>query len=329
MRHALLTALTLAIVLTVPIAGLFTWYRMPGGALAAGLLSGLVTVLAAAALIGLWRSTALWPAAYGVLLVGLLGWWSALTPRSDRDWAPDVSRQARADIAGTVATVHDVRDFAWRTETDAVERWDTRAYDVAAVRTVDIFNSYWTGPLIAHTLVSFGFADGRYLVFSIEIRRERTESYSSFAGFFRQYELAIVAADERDIVRVRSNVRREDVRLFRLRATPDQVRQGLVEVLRRLNATAAQPSFYNSLVDNCTTELFGAARAVAPGLPFDHRIIASGLLPDYLYDQGLLDTSLPLSELRRLGSIDARARAADAEPDFSRLIREGVPDPNR
>lgn len=308
-------------------AALVLWYRLPGGVAVAAL--AIWVPLALAAVAGAATCGWLWLAPAAVGFMAIVVAYASLTPRNDRDWAADVARPLSAEIGPDHVVVRDVRDFAWRSETEFAPRWEERRYDLSALRSVDLINSYWAGPTIAHTLISFGFADGRQLAFSIEIRREAAERYSNLAGFFKQYELVYVAADERDIVRLRSNVRREDVRIFRIKATPEQVRGVFLELLRRANRIAVEPAFYHSLWRNCTTEMFGAARAVAPGLPLDWRIILSGYLPDYAYGQNLLDTRLDLATLRERGRIRERALAADSAQDFSQRIRTGLPDPNR
>ena len=303
-------------------AALCLWFRMPGGqavAMGTALLFGAAGL---AALFGLWTGRWLWVAAYAAAFAGVVGWFAAIRPQGDsRVWAPDVSRPVTAVIAPDRVVVHNVRDFLWRTPTDFDPRWDIRDFPLDGLQTVDLFNSYWMGPQIAHTLVSFGFSDGRHLAFSIEIRRSPGESFSNIAGFFKQYELAFIAADERDIVRLRSNVRGETVQVFQLVVTRTQAREALIHLLRRANQVAAHPAFYNTLTSNCTTELFSIARAVAPDLPFDWRIIVSGYLPDYAYDQHLLDDHRTLPELRRLGTIDPESVAAGDAADFSSIIR--------
>src|SRR3546814_1113198 len=104
--------------------------------------------------------------------------------------------------------------------------------------------SYWMGPLIAHTLVSFGFRDGRHLAFSIEIRKERGEAYSALGGFFRKFETSLIAADERDIVRLRSNVRREDVDLYRVALSPSAIRSLFLAYLTEAESLRRRPRWY-------------------------------------------------------------------------------------
>lgn len=223
--------------------------------------------------------------------------------------------------------LRNVRNFTWRRETDFDPIWEQRTFDLSRVTDVDLIMSYWMGEAIAHTIVSFGFDNGERLAFSIETRKERNESYSSVAGFFKQYELAIVAADERDVVRVRSNVRGEDVRIYRLRMKPSDAQRLLREYLDEANELARTPRFYNTLTSNCTTLVFDMVRVIHPGLPLDARVILAGYLPNYAYAVGATDTGMPFEKLRELSRIHDKALSADADLNFSARIREGIPVP--
>ena len=255
----------------------------------------------------------------------VLGSWLSLTPQHDREWADDVSRLLASEVAGDRVTLHNVRNFDWRTPTDYTPRWETREYDLAKLVSADLVMSYWMGPAIAHTLVSFGFEDDSRVVFSLEIRKERDESFSALGGLFRKFEQVIVAADERDIVRVRSNVRREDVYLYRLDIPPAQLRQVFRGYLQQAAALQHRPAFYNTMTSNCTTILFVLARQIAPGLPLDYRLLLSGYFDRYAYDQHALVPGQTMQALRMRGRITERARAADDAVDFSVRIREGIP----
>ncbi|MGX5803449.1 Lnb N-terminal periplasmic domain-containing protein [Bradyrhizobium sp. Arg314] len=326
------TSLTVILSLTVAIltawAGLAVWYRLPaaelGRAIAAGfcMLFGLATVIA---FYGRFRIGAfiLFVAAFAVVLV----WWSSIKPLDHADWAPDVARQLTGTRDGNLLTLKDVRDFEWRSDTDFTERWTTRTYDLSALQTTDLFMSYWSGTKIAHVIVSFGFAGGDYLAWSIEVRRRAGGEFSPLADLFKSNPLVIIAADERDVVGVRSNVRGEDVQIFRLNASTNAARALLLEYVSDANALSTTPEFYNSLTTNCTTTIVKMMRAVGGVVPLDWRLIVNGYLPDYAYARGALDTRLPLSALRDLAHIDERARVSGLSPDFSRLIRVGVPSP--
>jgi hypothetical protein len=188
--------------------------------------------------------------------------------------------------------------------------------------------SYWAGPKMAHVILSFGFEGGNYLAWSIEVRRRKGGEFSPIADLFKSNPLVIVAADERDVVGVRSNVRGEDVQLYRLRTGPEAARKLLLEYVADANALSVAPEFYNSLTTNCTTTIVKMMRAVGARIPLDWRLIVNGYLPEYAYQQAALDTRLTLEELRARAHIDKRAQAAGLSPDFSRLIRVGVPSPH-
>ena len=282
-----------------------------------------VTVLLVAPAQRYWRQ-ALLACAVGVVAIG--AWWQGLTPSHERLWADDVARLLEPHVDGDIVTLVNLRNFAWRSETDYTARWETRQYDLRKLESADLILSYWMGPHIAHTLISFGFSDGRKLVLSLEIRKERHESFSAIGGFFRNYEQVIVAADERDLVRTRSNARHEQVYLYRLRARPEQLRAVLLDYLARAERLRHQPEFYNTLTSNCTTILFELARRIEPGLPLDWRLLASGHFAEYAYDHDALTPDLPYAELQQRGHINARANASDSDgTDFSRAIRTGVP----
>lgn len=321
--------MVLAAMLLVVWGGLALWFHM---ARAPALILGAVwSVLGVASAAALWRGRR-WRMGARVLMAGalatalLFGWWASLTPSNERQWADDVARMLEARVEGDRVVLKNVRNFAWRSETDYTARWDTRAFDLSKLASADLVMSYWMGPHIAHTLVSFGFDDGQRLVFSLEIRKEQGESFSAIGGFFRRFEQVIVAADERDIVRTRTNARGEQVYLYRLNASREQLREVFREYLRRAEALRAEPSFYNTLTSNCTTILFELARHIDPGLPLDWRLLASGHFAEYAWDHGALTPGIPYAELQQRGHINARALASDRSGvDYSRAIRAGIP----
>ncbi|RMX08890.1 DUF4105 domain-containing protein [Corticibacter populi] len=274
-----------------------------------------------------WRSLCAWGTAWLLLLL----WWASLAPSHQRDWADDVARLLSAERHGSQVTLHNVRNFQWRSETDYDVRWEIRQYDLDTLVSADLILSYWMGPHIAHTLVSFGFADGRQLVFSAEIRKERGEAFSSIGGFFKEFELVLIAADENDIVRTRTNARGEDVYLYRLNMPKTQLRPWFERFLDTAADIEARPHFYHSLTSNCTTIVFGLARQLDPGLPLDWRLLLSGHLARYAYDLGALAPGYRFEALQRAGRVTERALATDdpasplADMPFSAAIRQGVP----
>jgi hypothetical protein len=322
-----------AIVLIAPISAwgaLALWFRLPApealqaAAAAVFALLGLATIVAlfmrrGRSLIAL--------SVFALAFAGLLAWWSTIKPPLDGDWAPDVARQTTGSIEGGILTLSDVRDFDWRTDHDFTEKWSKRSYDLSKLKTLDLFLAYWAGPEMAHVIMSFGFEDGEHIAWSVEVRRERTSEFSPIADAFKSHTLVYLATTERDSVRLRSNVRGEDVRLYRLNTPPEQARSLLREYVAESTALAERPKFYNSITANCATVVFKLVRAAGSTLPFDWRLVVNGFLPGYLYDHGAVVTTMPLGELMERARISEKARAADGSPDFSRLIRVGVPSP--
>ena len=326
------TRVTLRVLLTLPLVSAVTWaaaaiwFDGPGNRWAAGAIAAAFVLICLALLLGL-RPYWLALLAVSAAFAGVLGWWLAITPSNDRDWLADVARTATAEIKGNRVTVHNLRNFDYRSEADFTERWESRSYDLDRLRGFDLFLCFWGPTAIAHTIASWEFADGPPLAISIETRKEKGETYSAVRGFFRQFEVYYVVADERDVVRLRTNHRGEQVYLFRIRASVAHARALLLDYLAELNLLARRPRWYNALTHNCTTAIRYHLRHLGLGQRLDWRILANGRLDELLYARGSVDTRLPLAELRRRGAISARAREADQDPLFSTRIREGVPDP--
>ncbi|MRW85966.1 DUF4105 domain-containing protein [Pseudoduganella sp. FT26W] len=323
-RILVFAAMLIASLLLVALAAWGTgalWFQLPAADIVRKLALAAWLVLGVAALVCLWRRSYAAPAVWLVLLLALMAWWSTIKPSHDRVWADDVARMVTGKVDGGVVTLDLVRNFDWRSDTDYTVRWEPRQYDLNQLRSVDVAMSYWMGPAIAHTLVSFGFSDGRYLTFSIEIRKERGESFDGLAGFFKKYETVLIAADERDILRVRTNVRDEDMWLYRLKMPPEMMRSLFLAYLDEGEQLKATPRFYNTLTGNCTTIIYQMARRITPGLPLNWRLLASGYLDRYLYDLGALQGQGGFDALRQNAHITARARAADKDIDFSERIR--------
>lgn len=308
--------------------GFALWFQLPLGTtvrsvvMACWCVVGLLAVWASCTPRARWRGLLM----FAVLFCMILGWWTTIQPLQNREWADDVAVPLSARVEENMLVVENVRDFQWRTQTDYDVRWERREYDLDQLESADMILSYWMGPAIAHTLVSFVFSDGRQLVFSLEIRKERGESFSALGGFFRKFESVLVASDERDIVRVRSNVRGEDVYLYRLHGLSQKDLQSLLRsYVEEGDELQRAPQFYNTLTSNCTTVVFGLMRRIAPGLPIDYRLLLSGYLADYAFDIGGLTPGEEFSVLHQRGRITQRALDAGDAADFSTRIRQGVP----
>jgi len=262
----------------------------------------------------------------------LVAWWSTIPPKQDRDWAPEYARLPYATINGDLVTIHNIRNFDYRTETDFTPRYYDKTFDLRQLDSVDVIASYWMGDAIAHIFLSFGFSGKDFIAISIETRRQQHQSYSTIAGFFKQYELFYVVADERDLIRLRTNYRKnplEDVYIYRTRAPADNARRIFLDYIREINSLAQKPEFYNALTTNCTTSILTHTRVNPGDVPLSWKILLSGYVPQYLYERHAIDTSLPLEELKRRSHINAAAQASDNAADFSQRIRASLPMPSK
>lgn len=316
----------IAIVLVTAWGALALWIRAPLGR---GWKSAVVLAWVASALAALaglrWQSWLPGLYVHGAALACLLYWWLRVRPSNDRPWIAEVARQTHGEVDGNRVTLHNVRNFDWRSRTDFTPCWETRGYALDDLQSVDVALSYWGRPAIAHALVSFGFGDGGQVVFSVEIRRKQGDKFSEIGGFFKQYELSVIASTEEDSLRVRTNVRGEDGYLYRIHMPPGAARKLFLAYVDTANRLLDTPRFYHTLTANCTTIVFQMARHIVPGLPLDYRQLLSGYLPEYLYKLDALRGAGSAEQYRHLGRYTDRALATYDRTQYSRNIRRGVP----
>lgn len=262
-----------------------------------------------------------------------LAWYFNIPAKQDRDWDPEVARIFSYEKQGNIITIHNVRNFAWHENGKYDERWESRQYDLNQITGVNIITSYWMGPQIAHTLVSFDFTHQRPLVFSIEIRKEKQESFSAIGGFFRQFELSLIAADEKDIIYTRSNIRNEQVYFFPIKMSKTAMQALFIEYLHKSDELAASPKWYNTITSNCTTIIFDIAQTIEESLlPKDYRLLVSGYLPNYLYDLGVLDPSWSIEQWYQYAHVNPRTDDFNLQQNqssfaYSQRIRQGLIQP--
>jgi hypothetical protein len=266
----------------------------------------------------LWLAKVLCLAAYGVVVA----WFLLIPPSNDRDWLPDVAVLPYAEVSGQQVTIHNIRNCDYLTETNFTVRHYDKTFDLAKLESVDFFVVYWGSPMIAHTMMSFGFEGGDHACFSIETRKEKGETYSAIKGFFRQFELTYVVGDERDLVRLRTNYRGEQVYLYRLNTDADAARLVFLDYLKQVNRLKERPEWYNVVTANCTTLIRGHTKPYAKNAHFDWRMLVNGHIDQMAYERKSLDQSLPFDQLKARSLINERAKAADKDPAFSKRIRE-------
>jgi hypothetical protein len=245
-------------------------------------------------------------------------------PRHDRVWAADMDRLPRAQRSGSLVTIENVRHARYRTPSDFDVRWEQRTVDLDQLASVWVMvEPFREHPSLGHTILSFGFADGAYLAFSAEARKEPGEDYGVFTGMLGAFELMDVVADERDVFGLRANVRGDDVYLYPLRLDPAERRRVFEAALERVRERETRPVFYHSLTSNCTTnlvELLLAGRQGAlPAWHWSYWLPAS--FDRLLVERGLVEGATSVEEARARYRINLRAEGADTLPDFSGRIR--------
>lgn len=257
---------------------------------------------------------------------GLGPWADAWTPSHHRDWIDEQRLLPYAEFHDGSVTIHNVRNARFFSYRDCLVEYEDRIYDLRKVESVDfLIVPFADNRAIAHTMLSFGFEDGQYLGVSVEVRLEKGEAYNAAIGLMGQFELMYVLADERDLLPVRPKYRGVDVYLYRTTATPAQSRALLIDILKRVNEIYHTPEFYDTLRNNCTTNIVRHINALAPGkVPYDYRVLLPGFADSLAYELGLIDRSLPLEELRRRARITDLILAYEDDPHFSQRIR-GLP----
>ena len=262
-----------------------------------------------------------------VVFTVLIAWWSLIKPSNSRDWQDDVALLPYAEIQGDLVTIHNIRNFNYRTETDFDPRYYDKTFDLNKLSSVDLITVYWMGDAIAHVMISFGFGGSDYVTFSIETRKEKHEAYSTIKGFFKQYELTYVVGDERDLIGLRTSFRnpQEDVYLYRVSVTSERAKQFFLEYVKKINELRENPEFYNTLTTNCTTSIITLIRAFGGEIRYSWKILLSGYTAEYAYELGRLDNSMPFADLRKRSHVNQRAHEAGDGENFSLKIREGLP----
>lgn len=284
-----------------------------------------IAALAAVALVilflagrGKWRGVWRW---MGFSAIVIFGWWFTVRPSNDRDWMVEVSRGVTAEEVPEGLLVRNIRNFDWTSETEATPAWYEAVVDPDKITSVDMLLSVWDHPDIAHTLVSFGFEDGQHIVFSAETRKENGESYSTLGGFFRLFELSLIAADERDIIRLRTDLRGEQVGLYPIDITPEQRKTLFMSFIDYGNGLAAQPEWYNTLTTNCTTVPYFLVAKFSDRVTLDRRMMLPGRLPEYLQDLGVLAKGQDMAQVRKRARLGSLGPAGPDGKAFSKQMR--------
>lgn len=249
---------------------------------------------------------------------------SLKTPSNDRDWMPGLDLLATADFHGSSVTINNVRNCHYLSESDYVLNYYDKEYDLMKLTTVDfIVVPFKETPSLAHTMLSFGFDNQEYLVISVEARLEKGEKYSPLKGATQEHELMYVIGDERDLIQLRTEHRDVDVYVYRAQVQPREVRAMFVDMLKRANKLSKEPEFYDTLTNNCTTNIVDHINKLRPNfIAYTYQVILPGHSDRLAYDLGLLDRSVPFETLKRRAHVNARAHVFASRDDFSQQIRK-------
>jgi len=252
--------------------------------------------------------------------------WLSLKPSNNRPWQANVSQTPWAEIDGDRITIHNFRNCYYREEADFTCQWLTKTVFISQLRGIDLFVDYWGSKWIMHPMVSFQFGDADYVTASIEVRYQIGQSYSPLRSFFRQFEIVYVLADERDLIRLRTNYRSgEKVYLYHLVASPEWSRSLFLQYLQQANQLRDHPRWFNSVTDNCTTNIFSQMAATghlpAGSSRYSWWVLLNGRAPEMLYRGGNFAGNLSFAELERQACINPVANTLNDAPDFSQRIR--------
>lgn len=265
---------------------------------------------------------------HSIIFLIVLLWWLNIKPSNKGNWKTDVDKLSYASIEGNLIAVHDIRNFSYHSEFDYYPDYYNKTFDLNKLEGVDLFAVYWMGPVIAHIIMSFDFGEHNYLAISIETRKKKGTGHSNIKGFFRQYELIYIVADERDVIGLRTNYRNnppEHVYRYRIKAPKENIKRLFLSYIDSINSLYKKPAFYNSLLSNCTTLIWLHNKLVNPGhIPFSWKILLSGYVPEYLYESGWIDQQLPFTELRDRAYVNPLTRGHNISPLFSSIIRTQI-----
>lgn len=255
----------------------------------------------------------------------VLIWWTGLKPSNEADWAPEYGRLPLAELHSEILTIHNVRNAECADIEGAEIRWETRKYNLEELVGLDIYFCHWGPKHIAHTIVAWEFSNAAPLAISIETRRPRGQGFSGIKGFFRQFLLHYVVADESDIIRVRTNSRNEDVYQYRFKASYQMARDLLLDYCVTFNSLHSSPVWYNATTHNCTTMIRQHLQEVAGEYPWSWRLLFNAHLPWLGYLQGTFFNKIPFRQFQEQSYVSGRARNLPEGENFSEFIRANLP----
>ena len=208
---------------------------------------------------------------------------SLMTPQNVRDWSVEQAILPEVTVSQNIVHIKNVRNFIYKTKDSYTPRYYDSNYNLEQLSSVNYMICYfanWKGP--AHTFLKFNFKDGLPLVVSVEVRKEKGETFSILKGLINTYELMYVLGDENDVVKLRTVYKKDPVDSYSLILNKKESRELLLDMLRRSEKLRSKPEFYNSLTNNCLTNIIRHLnRVTEKKIPF---ITYKVILPGYSYE---------------------------------------------
>lgn len=245
-------------------------------------------------------------------------------PTNTANWSLDQQILPSVTISNDLVTVENVRNFTYRSTTDYTPSYYDKTYDLHKIKSVDyIVEPFGEFSGAAHTFLSFGFEGGEYVAISVEIRKKKGQSFSPWKGLLKQYELVYVVADEKDVVKLRTNFRKDDVYIYPTKIDQAHARELFLNMIERVNKLYTEPEFYNTITNTCTTNIVRHVNEISEvKVPFSYKVLMPGYSDKLAYDLGLLDTTLPYDKIRERYQINDKAMKYADDKEFSTKIRE-------
>lgn len=261
-----------------------------------------------------------------IITIAIFTFWQLVKqPATTGDWQTQLAIPSVATIDGNSVTIKNVRNFRYGpAESDMHPAYYDQTYDLTKLKKVWYVTEPFNGQeYAAHTFVSFEFEDEKFVSITIEARKTKDQQYSSIKGLFRTYPLIYIAADERDVIMLRANLRKDKVYLYPIKTTKENGQKLFLDMLKEMNKLPKQPSWYHTLFANCTSRIATHVNHITPGRIswLSWQLWATGSADELALKKGLLDTDLNLEEARNKFYITDKSQKIGDTESYSKLLR--------
>ncbi len=261
------------------------------------------------------------------LLLIVIAWWFTITPTNNADWQISWAKMPAIEVNNHILSIHNIRDFNYRSENDYDIKYISGDYDLNKLDKVMLILSYWDGnTAVAHTILDFGFNDGRWLAISSETRLKNGQQQTAIGGLFKQYGSLFIIGTEADLLMLRTNYRKEQVYMYQLRSTPAECRTLLLDLVNRSNKLITHPQFYNTITGNCMTSLIPSMRKVAHNKDVfkDIRFLKNGYSDQIIYEQNIKSKEISYEQFRLEHYITPRMQEITDRDKYSEALHRNA-----